>query len=390
MDFLYMLQALCIENRIFYTRLEKYSAMPQIRPLEQLNPSRFETSAILKKLTSSSRKLAELKGVAASIPNQGILINTLGLQEAKDSSEIENIITTHDELFKDDVLPASFTNPAAKEVLRYRQALRVGFDQVRANGLLTSRHIIEIQSELERNNAGFRKLPGTALKDGAGQTIYKPPQNPDEIVALMSDLERFINEQSLFDADPLIKMALIHHQFESIHPFYDGNGRTGRIVNMLYLVKEGLLDIPVLYLSNHIVRTKSEYYRLLQTVREQDNWEDWVLYLLEAVEQTAGQTIATIHAIKSALYDYKQRIRANYKFYSQDLINNLFMHPYTKIEFVQRDLQVSRLTATKYIDALVAGGFLQKQKIGRSNYYVNVALSAVVQGESKHLGVPPA
>jgi Fic family protein len=183
---------------------------------------------------------------------------------------------------------------------------------------------------------------------------------------------------------------LIHHQFESIHPFYDGNGRTGRIVNMLYLVKEGLLDIPVLYLSNHIVRTKSEYYRLLQTVREQDNWEDWVLYLLEAVEQTAGQTIATIHAIKSALYDYKQRIRANYKFYSQDLINNLFMHPYTKIEFVQRDLQVSRLTATKYIDALVAGGFLQKQKIGRSNYYVNVALSAVVQGESKHLGVPPA
>ncbi len=357
--------------------------MPQIRPLEQLNPSRFETSAILKKLASSSRKLAELKGVAASIPNQGILINTLGLQEAKDSSEVENIVTTHDELFKDDVLPASFTNSAAKEVLRYRQALRVGFDQVRANGLLTSRHIIEIQSELERNNAGFRKLPGTALKDGAGQTIYTPPQNPDEIVALMSGLERFINEQSLFDADPLIKMALIHHQFESIHPFYDGNGRTGRIVNVLYLVKEGLLDSPVLYLSNHIVRNKPEYYRLLQTVREYDNWEDWVLYLLEAVEQTAGQTIATIHAIKSALYDYKQRIRASYKFYSQDLINNLFMHPYTKIEFVQRDLQVSRLTATKYIDALVAGGFLQKQKVGRSNYYVNVALSAVVQGESK-------
>jgi Fic family protein len=357
--------------------------MPQIRPLEQLNPSRFETSAILKKLASSSRKLAELKGVAASIPNQGILINTLGLQEAKDSSEVENIVTTHDELFKDDVLPASFTNSAAKEVLRYRQALRVGFDQVRANGLLTSRHIIEIQSELERNNAGFRKLPGTALKDGAGHTIYTPPQNPDEIVALMSGLERFINEQSLFDADPLIKMALIHHQFESIHPFYDGNGRTGRIVNVLYLVKEGLLDSPVLYLSNHIVRNKPEYYRLLQTVREYDNWEDWVLYLLEAVEQTAGQTIATIHAIKSALYDYKQRIRASYKFYSQDLINNLFMHPYTKIEFVQRDLQVSRLTATKYIDALVAGGFLQKQKVGRSNYYVNVALSAVVQGESK-------
>jgi Fic family protein len=253
---------------------------------------------------------------------------------------------------------------------------------VRSSGLLTARHIIEVQSELERNNAGFRKLPGTALKDGSGQTVYTPPQNPDEIVALMSNLERFINEPALFDADPLIKMALIHHQFESIHPFYDGNGRTGRIINVLYLVKEGLLDIPVLYLSNHIVRTKVNYYRLLQTVREDDTWEDWVLYLLEAVEHTAGQTIATIHAIKAALFDYKQRIRAGYKFYSQDLINNLFMHPYTKIEFVQRDLQVSRLTATKYMDALVAGGFLQKQKIGRANYYVNLALSAALKGET--------
>ena len=362
--------------------------MIQISPLERLNPARFETPAILKKLAISSRKLAELKGIAASIPNQGILINTLGLQEAKDSSEIENIVTTHDELFKDDVLPAAFANPAAKEVLRYRQALRVGFEQVRSSGLLTVRHILEIQSELELNNAGFRKLPGTALKDGSGKTIYTPPQNPDEIVALMSDLERFINDSTLFDADPLIKMALIHHQFESIHPFYDGNGRTGRIVNVLYLVKEGLIDIPVLYLSNHIMRTKVDYYRLLQTVREDDTWEDWVLYLLDAVEHTAEQTIATIHAIKAALFDYKQRIRAGYKFYSQDLINNLFMHPYTKIEFVQRDLQVSRLTATKYMDALVTGGFLQKQKIWRGNYYVNLALSAVLQGESTLLAAP--
>ncbi|NMM14006.1 MAG: Fic family protein [Rhodoferax sp.] len=356
--------------------------MPPITSLEQLNPARFETPAILKKLASSSRKLAELKGIAASIPNQGILINTLGLQEAKDSSEIENIVTTHDELFKDDVLPEAFANPAAKEVLRYRQALRVGFEQVRASGLLTGNHILEIQSELERNNAGFRKLPGTALKDGSGQTIYTPPQDPAEIVALMRDLERFMNDADLFDADPLIKMALIHHQFESIHPFYDGNGRTGRIVNVLYLVKEGLLDIPVLYLSNHIVRNKADYYRLLQTVREDDTWEEWVLYLLAAVEQTAGQTIVTIHAIKTALFDYKQRIRAGYKFYSQDLINTLFMHPYTKIEFVQRDLQVSRLTATKYLDALVAGGFVQKQKMGRGNYYVNLALSAILQGQA--------
>ena len=356
--------------------------MHSLTPLEQLDLSRFDTLAILKKLASASRQLAELKGVAAAIPNQGILINTLGLQEAKDSSEIENIVTTHDELFKDDVLPEAFANPAAKEVLRYRQALRVGFEQVRASGLITANHIVEIQSELERTNAGFRKLPGTALKDGAGRTVYTPPQDPAEIVALMRGLERFINEADLFEVDPLIKMALIHHRFESIHPFYDGNGRTGRILNVLYLVKEGLLDIPVLSLSSHIVRTKADYYRLLQTVREDDTWEAWVLYLLDAVEQTAGQTIQTSQAIKAALADYKHRIRAGYKFYSQDLINNLFTHPYTKIDFVQRDLQVSRLTATKYLEALVAGGFLQKQKLGRGNYYINQALAPILQGSA--------
>jgi len=364
--------------------------MPALAPLEQLNPARFDAPAILKRLASSSRALAELKGIAASIPNQGILINTLGLQEAKDSSEIENIVTTHDELFKDDVLPEAFANPAAKEVLRYRQALRVGFERVRASGLLTANHIIEIQGELERNNAGFRKLPGTALKDGGGQTVYTPPQDPAEIIELMRGLERFINTPELFSADPLIKMALIHHQFESIHPFYDGNGRTGRIVNVLYLVKEGLLDIPVLYLSSHIVRTKADYYRLLQTVREQDRWEEWVLYMLEAVEVTAGQTIATIHAIKAALFDYKHRIRSGFKFYSQDLINNLFTHPYTKIEFVQRDLGVSRVTATKYLDALAEGGFVRKHRIGRGNYYINLAFSAVLQPQSAQVLPMPA
>ena len=352
--------------------------MNELTTLENLDARRFETPAILKLLASSSRKLAELKGIAASIPNQGILINTLGLQEAKDSSEIENIVTTHDELFKDEVLPETFANPAAKDVLRYRQALRVGFELVRQSGLLTSNNIIKIQGELERNNAGFRKLPGTALKDGSGRTVYTPPQDPEEIKSLMRDLERFINEPDLFDADPLIKMALIHHQFESIHPFYDGNGRTGRIVNVLYLVKEGLLDIPVLYLSQHIVRNKRAYYDLLQRVRIDDVWEDWVLYMLEAVEMTAGRTLLTVQAIKTALMDYKHRIRDQHKFYSQDLINNLFSHPYTKIEFLQRDLKVSRMTATRYLDALSDTGFLIKRKIGRGNYYVNVALNQIL------------
>ncbi|WP_300450483.1 Fic family protein [Accumulibacter sp.] len=356
--------------------------MTSIQPLTKLRSERFDRPDILKQLNAASRRLAELKGVAASMPNQGILISTLGLQEAKDSSEIENIVTTHDELFREAAFPEGAGSAAAKEVARYRQALHVGFEAVRSTGLLTSNHILQIQAELEKNHAGFRKLPGTALKGEGGRTVYTPPQNPDDILALMADLERFINDGSLFDADPLIRMALIHHQFESIHPFYDGNGRTGRIVNVLYLVKQGLLDIPVLYMSRHIVRTKSDYYRLLQEVRDRDAWEDWVRYMLAAVEHTAAEGIATIQAIKALLMDTKHRIRAGHRFYSQDLINNLFSHPYTKIEFIEHDLKVSRLTATKYLDALVAGGFLAKRKVGRNNYYINMPLYGILTGEA--------
>lgn len=358
--------------------------MTQILPLTALQPGRFDRPDILKQLNAASRKLAELKGVAASMPNQGILISTLGLQEAKDSSEIENIVTTHDELFREAAFPDSVGSPAAKEVAHYRQALKVGFESVRNSGLLTNNDILRIQAELERNHAGFRKLPGTALKGEGGRTVYTPPQDPDAILALMGDLEHFINDDTLFDADPLIKMALIHHQFESIHPFYDGNGRTGRIINVLYLVKQGLLDIPVLYLSRHIVRSKADYYRLLQQVRDHDTWEEWVLYMLAAIEHTAAEGIATIQAIKALLMDYKHRIRTRFRFYSQDLINNLFSHPYTKIEFIEHDLEVSRLTATRYLDALVEGGFLHKRKVGRSNYYINLPLYGVLTGE-----VPP-
>jgi Fic family protein len=354
--------------------------------LHALNPRRFDTPEILRKLADASRQLAELKGVASSIPNQGILINTLGLQEAKDSSAIENIVTTHDELFREAALIEPAAGSAAKEVARYRQALRIGFEAVVAQGLLTNAHILDVQKELEQNRAGFRKLPGTVLRSDTGAVVYTPPQEPDEIVRLMGDLERFINDDVPFEADALIKMALIHHQFESIHPFYDGNGRTGRIVCVLYLVKQGLLDIPVLYLSRHIVRSKTEYYRLLQDVRERDSWEAWVLYMLTAVERTARQGITTIQAIKEALLEVKHAIRATYKFYSQDLINNLFVHPYTKIEFIQNDLGVSRLTATKYLDALTAGGVLTKARVGKSNYYINTRLVGILTGEGMREG----
>lgn len=356
--------------------------MYTIKALHTLDPGRFDDVAILKQLAAASRKLAELKGLAASIPNQGILINTLGLKEAKDSSEIENIVTTHDELFKGDLEPARSPSASTKEVQSYRQALRVGFEIVGQTGLITANSLIQIQTELESNNAGFRKIAGTSLQDNQGNTVYTPPQSPDEITAHMNDLERFINDPVLFSADPLIKMALIHHQFESIHPFYDGNGRTGRILNVLYLVKEDLLEVPVLYLSSYIVRTKGEYYRLLQAVRDSDDWEPWVLYMLRAIDATAGETISTVQAIKKALFDYKHRIRSRFPFYSQDLINNLFMHPYTKIAFIEHDLKVSRLTATRYLDALAEAGFVDKHREGRSNYYINTALTSILQGSA--------
>lgn len=357
---------------------------PPLQPLEHLDPARFETAAILKRLVAAHRALAEFKGVAASMPNQNILISTLGLQEAKDSSEIENIVTTHDELFREALRDAG-ASPAAKEVARYNRALRVGFDAVRESGLLTGNHIVEIQAVLEKSRAGYRKVPGTVLKDGAGRVVYPPP-TPERLPVLMADLERFINDGECFDTDPLVKMALIHHQFESIHPFYDGNGRTGRIINVLYLVKEGLLDTPVLYLSRAIVRSKADYYLRLQDVRERDQWERWVEYMLVAVERTAIDGIATIQAIKAALMDYKHRIRDGYKFYSQDLINNLFSHPYTRIEFLQHDLGVSRITATRYLDALAADGLLRKLKVGRSNYFINEPLYRILTGETPPVG----
>lgn len=350
----------------------------RLLPLSLFDASLLETKAVFRKTAGAARWLAELKGASASIPNQGILINTLALQEAKDSSEIENIVTTHDELFKDNLFPDFGDSSAAKEVRHYVQALRVGFEKVKADGLLTNNHILQIHAELEANTAGFRRLPGTSLKNNAGDIVYTPPQDPGVIIDLMTDLERFINDDSAFDADPLVKMALLHHQFESIHPFYDGNGRTGRILAVLYLVQQGLLDSPVLYLSRHIVRTKPDYYRLLQGAREQDDWENWVLYMLTAVEETARQSIGTVGEIKEALQDYKRRIRARFRFYSQDLINTLFANPYTKIEFVERDLQVSRPTATKYLEDLTGGGFLQKHRAGRSNYYINRALYGIL------------
>jgi Fic family protein len=341
----------------------------------------LETKQILRKAASAHRFLAELKGITATIPIQLILINTLSLQEAKDSSAIENIITTHDDLYREDLFPDYGLSVAAKEVSHYASALKVGYALVDKTGMLTTNHIIDIQAEMVKHRSGLRKLPGTELKnEQTGETVYVPPQDPQELLDLMSNLEQYINDNEA-DIDPLVRMAIIHYQFESIHPFYDGNGRTGRIINVLYLVLSKLLDIPVLYLSRYIVKNKASYYQLLQKVRDEQAWEQWILFMLQAVEDTSKQTIAMIGEIRTALQEYKQQIRAKYKFYSQDLINNLFSHPYTKIEFIMRDLEVSRHTAMKYLDALCDDGLLKKQKIVRSNYYVNTALYSILTRE---------
>lgn len=338
--------------------------------------ARWESRSVLKKTAEAHRYLAELKGVAASIPNEAILINTLALQEAKDSSEVENIVTTHDELYKANLFAEALTNPAAKEVQDYAFALKQAFAMVRRTGLIRLDDILAVQQQLEHNQAGLRRLPGTALKNArTGEVVYTPPQHGAEISQLMANLVQYINDDSLCDADPLVKMAIIHHQFESIHPFYDGNGRTGRIINILYLVAKDLLNLPVLYLSRFIIMHKADYYTQLQQVRETGNWEPWLLYMLDGIIVTAQDTITLITQMKALMQGLKHRLREQLpKIYRQELLNNLFYHPYTKIEFLVDDLGVSRITATKYLELLVEHGFLQKQKIGRGNYYINQPL----------------
>jgi len=329
----------------------------------------LEVKAVWQSLAEAHRYLAELKGLCESLPNRAILLDTLAIQEAKDSSEIENIITTHDELYAYD--QSSSASPAAKEVQNYIAALKVGFTDVVNSGLIRMSTILSVQEEVEQSNAGFRKVPGTVLKkQTTGATVYEPPQSAVLIEKLMTDLVDFIHADD--DLDPLLRMAIAHHQFESIHPFYDGNGRTGRILNLLILQREGLLDLPVLYLSRYITSTKSQYYQLLQSTRETRDWAGWCVYIVKGVAITAKSEIRLIKSLRELMQTTKHRLRKELpKIYSQELLNNLFRYPYTKIEFIEKDLGVSRITAAKHLDTLVANGFVEKKKIGRTNFYIN-------------------
>jgi len=348
--------------------------LPMLPPNAEL-----ETKSVLKQLASANRALAELKGYADTIPNKHILINAVMINEAKDSSAIENIITTHDDLYKA-ISDASGASLAAKEVVSYRTALWQGYESIKARKMLTTNMIVEIQGVIERNRAGIRKLPGTILRnEKTGETVYTPPVGETEIRVLLNNFEKYINEDN-DDIDPLIKLAVIHYQFESIHPFYDGNGRTGRIINVLYLVLKELLDSPILYLSSYIIRNKSEYYRLIQEVRTHENWEDWIIYVLKGIKETAEETLRLVKKIKAEVETMSGEIKERLpKIYSKELIDLLFYEFYTKTIYIEKGLSVTRKTAVNYLSALEKKGFLVSEKIGKERIYQNKRLYDLVR-----------
>ena len=318
--------------------------------LQNLPPSAdCESVAILKQLNKASRALGQLKGEVSKIPNSQILLDTLTLQEAKDSNEIENIVTTEDEIYQASI-DETVASVTAKEALNYSNAIKLGLDIVCNKGLLTINDISRIQHIISPNHP-IRKIPGTVLKNPKTQeVVYTPPQHYDDIKPLLDNLERYINVPKFHEIDSLIKMPIIHFQFESIHPYFDGNGRTGRLLNILYLVQQGLLDVPVLYLSSYIIKNKSDYYRLLQDVRTKGSWEEWIVWMLKGVELTAKETIVVVNKVKVLMDDYKKEIRSNFNFYSHDLINIIFKHPYTKNSFLERELKIHRKTASNYLN----------------------------------------
>jgi Fic family protein len=343
--------------------------------LPLLPPSaKIETVKVLRQLVSASSVIAELKGISKMLPNPTILLNAVILKEARASSEIENVITTQDKLYQALSTKGTQADSSTKEVLRYREAMLYGFQFIQKKGFLSTNAIIEIQKILEENAAGIRKLPGTALRNAAtGKVIYTPPDNIDSINQLMKNLEKYLNEPD--DTSPLIKMAIQHYQFESIHPFYDGNGRTGRIINILYLILNDILESPILFLSEYIIENKSEYYRLLQEVRTKGNWEAWIIYILKGVEQMAAATIQQVKDINQLFTKTQELAKKKApKAYSKELIELLFEHPYCKSEYLVDRLSISRLTASKYLKEFEKIKILQSKQVWKETLYINTQL----------------
>ena len=338
------------------------------------NDYNLKTPKILEALNEASRSLAELKGFANSIPNQHFLTNIITINEAKDSSAIENIVTTHDSIYK--VLTESgFKDESAKEVVDYRSAIWHGYELIKEKKFISTNILVELQGMIEPNKAGIRKSPGTKLINSkTKEVIYTPPQDEKEIRDLLKNLEYYMNEND-DEVDSLIKMALIHYQFESIHPFYDGNDRTGRILNVLYLVLNHLLDSPILYLSNYINKNKEQYYKLFTEFRENNNYEEWIIYILKGIEETSKNTIELIKHIQNEMESYKKEFMIKLpKIYSDELLDSLFFEVYTRINYIENRCNITRQTATTYLNQLVDAGLLEFEKVGRENIYKNTRL----------------
>jgi Fic family protein len=355
-----------------FQRDRPYNNLPLLPPKEEL-----ETKAVLKQTIASARALADLRGIAAKVPNPRILINGIVLQEARLSSEIENIVTTSDELYRAAANGDGVTDTHTKEVLRYREALWHGFEQIKTRPLSTNLAIaiVGIIRELQMD---VRKVPGTALKNSRNEVIYTPPEGEGLIRDKLSNLEKFIHDDT-DGIDPLVKLAVMHYQFEAIHPFSDGNGRTGRILNVLYLVDKKLLDLPVLYLSHHILRYKADYYRGLRNVTEEAKWEEWVLFMLRAVEETAKDTCKKVGSILQLMKDTAERVLAEEPgIYSKDLIEVVYSNPYCRIQFVEEARIAKRQTASTYLQKLAKLGILHPVRVGREIYYINRELLKIL------------
>jgi len=370
------IQHLCTYFYIFGTHnaYMGHNAPHLLKPLPPLI-TKVETVNTLNKAIQAGMALAELKGIAKLIPNQSMLLNAIIIQEAKDSSEIENIITSTDELYEALNTTEKSFGPQVKEVTNYRSAMIKSFELINKQSFIRINDIIELQKEIIGNDAGIRSTPGTVLKnDKTGEVVYTPPQDKDDIENLLGNfIEHFNNKNP--DVSHLIQVGILHFQFESIHPFYDGNGRTGRILNILYLLLNDLIELPILYLSNYIIKNKSEYYKYLNEVNSKDIWENWILFILEAIHITSLRTIDLINRIKTKLEEaIKVTKEKEPKIYSKELIELIFEHPYSKIDYVVSNLNVERKAASRYLKSLEKLGILQSKKIGREIIYINISI----------------
>jgi Fic family protein len=355
-----------------------YDALPPLPPKADI-----ETRAILKACIDARAALAELKQAGNLLPNQSILINTIPLLEARASSEIENVVTTTDRLFRyaqDD--RAALADPATKEALRYRTALHRGFQSLKRRPLSTAT-AVEVCRIIKNVNLDIRRVPGTALAgDATGKVIYTPPQGEVLLREMLANWERFLHEAT--GIDPLIRMTVGHYQFEAIHPFTDGNGRTGRVLNLLYLVEQGLLDLPVLYLSRAIIRMKADYYRLLLAVTTEQRWEDWIIYMLKAVDETARWTTAKTHAIRELMQNTAELVRNKAPaIYNRELVELIFVQPYCRIGNVVEAGVAKRQTASVYLKALGDIGVLKEVKAGREKLFINPRLMTLLSAENR-------